>query len=51
MHSNDRSAGAADGAAISRRTLLRSGTGALAAASSLGAVAAWAARRAGARID
>jgi hypothetical protein len=51
MHSNDSSVAAGGGPAISRRMLLKSGVGALAAASSLGAVPAWASRGAGARID
>jgi hypothetical protein len=51
MHSSDRSAGAGDGAAISRRTLLKSGAAALAAGYSLGANPAPAARGARLGID
>ena len=50
MHSDHRSVAAGDGAAISRRLLLTSGAGAV-AAYSLGAVPAWADRGAGAWID
>ena len=51
MHGSDRSAGVGDGAAISRRALLKSGAAALAAGYSLDAIAASAARGAHRGID
>jgi D-alanyl-D-alanine carboxypeptidase len=51
MRTDDQLARAGGGAAISRRTLLSSGAGALAAAYSLDAIPAWAVRRRARRID